>query len=100
VKLLTYASTQPWGAIYQDSLPVGGVDGSLAERFKSGPAVGRVSGKTGSLGHVNSLSGYLTTEKGERVVFSIMANNHNLTSKRALDVIDRIVEAVVEDGKK
>jgi serine-type D-Ala-D-Ala carboxypeptidase/endopeptidase (penicillin-binding protein 4) len=100
VKLLSYVVTQPWGPTFQDSLPVGGVDGSLAERFKSSPAAGRVSAKTGSLGHVNSLSGYATTEKGERVVFSIMGNNHNLTSKRALDVIDRIVEAVVDDAKK
>jgi serine-type D-Ala-D-Ala carboxypeptidase/endopeptidase (penicillin-binding protein 4) len=100
IKLLTYAVSQPWGPIYQDSLPVGGVDGSLADRFKSGPAAGRVAAKTGSLGHVNSLSGYATTQKGEKVVFSIMANNHNLTSKRALDTIDRIVEAVIEEGKK
>jgi D-alanyl-D-alanine carboxypeptidase/D-alanyl-D-alanine-endopeptidase (penicillin-binding protein 4) len=100
VKLLSYATSQPWGPIYEDSLPVGGIDGSLAERFKNAPETGRISAKTGSLGHVNSLSGYATTLKGERVVFSIMANNHNLSSKRALDTIDRILDAVMEDGKK
>jgi D-alanyl-D-alanine carboxypeptidase/D-alanyl-D-alanine-endopeptidase (penicillin-binding protein 4) len=100
VKLLSYALGQPWGPIFKDSLPVGGEDGSLSERFKTGPAAGRVSAKTGSLGHVNSLSGYATTEKGEHVVFSILANNHNLTNRRALEVIDHIVDAVVEDGKK
>jgi len=62
--------------------------------------VGVVRAKTGSLGHVNALSGYATTIKGDRVAFAIVSNNHNLTSKRALQAIDRMVEAIVEDGKK
>jgi len=100
VKLLTYSSTQPWRALFENTLPVAGIDGSLAERFKTSPAYGRVQAKTGSLGHVNCLSGYATTEKGDRLVFSIMGNNHNLTSKRALETIDLIVEALVDDDKK
>ena len=100
VKLLTYASKQPWGAQFEDTLPVGGVDGSLIERFSKTSAQGRVHAKTGSLDHVNSLSGYLTTEKGERVAFSILSNNHNLTNKRAIETIDSIVQAVVDADKK
>jgi D-alanyl-D-alanine carboxypeptidase/D-alanyl-D-alanine-endopeptidase (penicillin-binding protein 4) len=99
VKLLTYAEKQPWGASYADTFPVGGVDGSLVERFKNS-AQGRVHGKTGSLDHVNALSGYLTTAKGERLAFSILANNHNLTNKRAIEIIDSVVQAVIDEGKK
>jgi D-alanyl-D-alanine carboxypeptidase/D-alanyl-D-alanine-endopeptidase (penicillin-binding protein 4) len=97
VKLLTYAARQPWGAIYEDSFPVAGVDGSLSERFKLGAAQGRVHGKTGSLLHVNALSGYATTLKGERVAFSIMANNHNLGTRRVLDTIDKVMEAIIAE---
>jgi D-alanyl-D-alanine carboxypeptidase/D-alanyl-D-alanine-endopeptidase (penicillin-binding protein 4) len=97
VKLLTYAAQQPWGAFYENTLPVGGVDGSLAERFKSDAAAAHVHGKTGALGHVNALSGYATTAKGERVVFSILANNHKLPAKRAQEIIDLILEAVLAD---
>lgn len=101
VKLLTYATSQPWGETYRDTLPVAGVDGSLSDRFKSSAQLqGRVQAKTGSLGHVNCLSGYAETEKGERIVFSIMANNHTLNSRRALETIDEIVAALVQDGKK
>jgi len=100
VKLLTYAHKQPWGAAFEDTLPVAGVDGSLVERFTKSSGQGRVHGKTGSLDHVNSLSGYLTTEKGEHVVFAILANNHNLTNKHAIETIDAIVQAVVDEGKK
>ena len=95
VQLLEYANRQPWGTFYEDTLPVAGVDGSLAERFKLSATQGRVHAKTGSLGHVNALSGYATTLTGDRVVFSILANNHNLPSKRALETIDLIVNAIL-----
>ena len=101
VRLLEYADTQPWGEKYLSTLPVAGLDGSLSERFRGTAAQGRVQAKTGSLGHVNSLSGYATTLSGDRVVFSILANNHTLPGKRALDTIDEIVNVIVEDaGKK
>ena len=97
VQLLQYASQQPWGKLYEDTLPVSGVDGSLSDRLKTSPAKGVVHGKTGSLGHVNTLSGYATTAKGERVAFSILSNNHNLPNRKAIDTIDRIVEKIVAD---
>lgn len=97
VELLRYAAEQPWFEGYRGSLPVAGVDGSLADRFKGTPAAGNLAGKTGSLGHVNVLSGYATTARGERVAFSVMTNNHNLENSRALATIDRIVLAILDD---
>lgn len=100
VRLLQYVESQPWGSRFQDTLPVAGLDGSLSERLRSTLGQGRVQAKTGSLGHVNSLSGYATTLSGDRVAFAIMVNNHNLPSKRALETIDQIVTAIVEEGGK
>ncbi len=97
VRLLTYADRQPWGTAFRESLPVAGVDGTLAGRFRNTVCQGRVVAKTGMLGHVNALSGYATALSGERVVFSIMANNHNLGSRAAIQVIDQIVSAIVDD---
>jgi D-alanyl-D-alanine carboxypeptidase/D-alanyl-D-alanine-endopeptidase (penicillin-binding protein 4) len=91
VKLLRYAATQPWGAEFIDSLPLAGVDGTLAARLKNLPAGVVLHAKTGSLDHVNVLSGYLTTSRGERLVFSIMGNNHTLSGKQAAEVLDEIV---------
>ena len=99
VQLLQYAYRQPWGKLFADTLPLSGVDGSLGDRLKTPPAKGAVRAKTGSLNHVNSLSGYATTVTGEQVAFSILCNNHNLTNKKALETIDRIVEKIVEDGR-
>jgi D-alanyl-D-alanine carboxypeptidase/D-alanyl-D-alanine-endopeptidase (penicillin-binding protein 4) len=100
VKLLSFIARQPWGATYLDTLPVGGMDGSLAERFKNSSTLGRVQAKTGALSHVNSLSGYLTTLKGERLAFSIIVNNHLLNSHKASETIDDIVTALVESPSK
>ena len=91
VKLLRFAAKQSWGAEYMESLPVAGVDGTLASRFKTLPPTAMLRAKTGSLEHVNVLSGYLTTSGGERLVFSIMGNNHTLTNKKATDILDEIV---------
>ena len=100
VQLLTYAAAQPWGQNYRQTLPVAGVDGSLAERFQNVPEQGRIFGKTGSLGGVKTLSGYATTDNGDQVAFSILSNNSNLPAKRVTDAIDSVVEAVLADGKK
>ncbi len=97
-KLLKYAAEQPWGASFANTLPVAGLDGSLSERMKGTPAQGRVQGKTGSLGHVNALSGYADTLSGDRVAFSVIANNHNLGSRRAEALIDKILATVVDDA--
>ena len=40
---------------------------------------------------------YLTA-KGERVAFSVLCNNHNLSNKKAIETIDQIVEKIVADG--
>ena len=63
-RLLQYASTQPWFADWKKSLPVGGEDGSLAERFGKAPLKDRVFAKTGTLGEARALSGYLESASG------------------------------------
>lgn len=98
VTLLQYAAKQPWGQLYSETLPVAGLDGSLADRFHATIAQGQVLGKTGSLDHVKSLSGYATTRTGEKVAFSIFFNNFDVPGPRAQDAVDRVVEAIVDDA--
>ena len=100
VQLLLYAARQPWGAAFEESLPVGGVDGSLAERFQNTPAGALVHAKTGSLSHVNALSGYGQTQSGKRFVFSIFCNNHNLPGSKVLAAMDAVVELLVTKARR
>jgi D-alanyl-D-alanine carboxypeptidase/D-alanyl-D-alanine-endopeptidase (penicillin-binding protein 4) len=98
VELLKYASQQPWGTAFRDTFPVAGIDGSLADRMKGTPAQGKVHGKTGSLGGVKTLSGYLTTNQGDELAFTILSNNFTVPAKKVTDAIDAIVETIVEDA--
>src|SRR5450631_1841107 len=98
VELLSYCSTQPWGADFKATFPISGVDGSLTDRFNSPRLQNRIMAKTGSLGGVKALSGYTTTDAGQVVVFSILSNNFNLPAKRVTDAIDQLVQAIVEDA--
>ena len=98
VRLLRYASLQPWASSYRDTLPLAGVDGSLAGRFKNPSDQGRIYAKTGSLGGVKTLSGYAITDRGDQIAFSILSNNSNVPTKRVTDTIDSIVEEIVADG--
>ncbi len=97
VSLLRYCQQQPWGQQFRDTLPVAAIDGSLADRFRNTAAAGVVQAKTGSLTHVYSLSGYATTQAGDHIAFSLMTNNNNMPTKKALDMMDRIVLRMVEN---
>ncbi|UZK68267.1 D-alanyl-D-alanine carboxypeptidase/D-alanyl-D-alanine-endopeptidase [Sphingomonas sp. S1-29] len=94
VGLLRWSQAQPWGADYRDTMPVGGVDGTLTNRFKDTPLAGRVFAKTGSLKGTAALSGFLTTASGRTLTFSSFANDRpsgggatTLAAERALNLI-------------
>jgi D-alanyl-D-alanine carboxypeptidase/D-alanyl-D-alanine-endopeptidase (penicillin-binding protein 4) len=94
VRLLQYASTQPWFADWKKSLPVGGEDGSLMERFSKVPLKDHVFAKTGTLGEARALAGYLDTASGRTVIFSIMVGNHMPHSNADREVMDKIVASI------
>jgi D-alanyl-D-alanine carboxypeptidase/D-alanyl-D-alanine-endopeptidase (penicillin-binding protein 4) len=93
-RLLQYASTQPWFADWKRSLPVGGEDGSLAERFGKAPLKDHVFAKTGTLGEARALSGYLECASGKTVIFSIMVGNHMPQTTKDRETMDKIVAAI------
>jgi D-alanyl-D-alanine carboxypeptidase/D-alanyl-D-alanine-endopeptidase (penicillin-binding protein 4) len=81
-------------AVYYNAMPIAGVDGTLKDRMKGTPAEGNVHAKTGSLGGARSLSGYVTSADGERLIFSILANNWTTPSSAVTHVGDEIAAAL------
>jgi D-alanyl-D-alanine carboxypeptidase/D-alanyl-D-alanine-endopeptidase (penicillin-binding protein 4) len=93
-QLLAYASRQPWGAAWRETLPMAGVDGTLAGRFRNSPLKGRLWAKTGTSNEVKALSGYLTAASGKTLAFSILVNGRRPGSIAEVQAMDRIAEAI------
>jgi serine-type D-Ala-D-Ala carboxypeptidase/endopeptidase (penicillin-binding protein 4) len=92
VRLLDYVRRTPRMAVVRESLPVAGREGSLRARLTD--LVGRVAAKTGYIGGVDSLSGWVATDDGRTVIFSILANRTNQPSARMKAGIDDVVRAI------
>ncbi len=75
VQLLTFMSRHRYAEAFRQALPIAGVDGTLRNRMKGTAAENNMRAKTGSLSSAASLSGYVTSRAGEKLVFSIMVNN-------------------------
>ena len=87
VRLLLSLAKTASSQTFRQSLPISGRDGTLGGRLKT--VSDRVSAKTGSLTYSHSLSGYLTTEDGKQLAFSILCNDQ--TSRgNATRLIDQI----------
>jgi D-alanyl-D-alanine carboxypeptidase/D-alanyl-D-alanine-endopeptidase (penicillin-binding protein 4) len=56
------------------ALPIAGVNGTLFDRMRSGPAHHRCRAKTGTLNGVSALSGYCRSHGGHLIAFSILMN--------------------------
>ena len=95
-RLLEFMTTHPHFAVFRDSLPIGGVDGTLARRLRDTPAAGNVRAKTGTLAYVNAMSGYLTTKDGRMLIFSLMGNDYTGPGRDVTGVFDQICSLLVE----
>lgn len=93
-RLLDTMRTQPTFDAFYDSLPIGGVDGTLADRMQNTPAMHDCRAKTGTLGStVSSLSGYCRHGNGNLVLFSILMNRLSGLNP-ARDAQDRMASAI------
>jgi D-alanyl-D-alanine carboxypeptidase/D-alanyl-D-alanine-endopeptidase (penicillin-binding protein 4) len=94
ITVLRHMLRHPHGALFFASLPTAGGEGSLRSRFSNSPAAGAVHAKTGSILHVNSLSGYLVPTPADTLAFSILSNNHGLQDTQVIAAIDSAVVIV------
>lgn len=66
-----------------DTLPVGGVSGTLAGRYDANPGAGWVRAKTGTLDGTSALAGYVVTASGEVLTFVMLSNGASVLPARA-----------------
>jgi D-alanyl-D-alanine carboxypeptidase/D-alanyl-D-alanine-endopeptidase (penicillin-binding protein 4) len=94
VKVLDKIQQDTAFAVFYDAMPIAGIDGTLKDRMKDTPAQGNVHAKTGSIAEARSLSGYVTTADGERLIFSILSNNWTTPGSAITGVADQIAAAL------
>jgi D-alanyl-D-alanine carboxypeptidase/D-alanyl-D-alanine-endopeptidase (penicillin-binding protein 4) len=90
VRVLDAMRRGPHFQTYFDAFPVAGVDGTLRARMRGTVGEANVRGKTGTLGNVRSLSGYVTTASGQVLLYSILCNNYLVGT----DYISRVQDSI------
>lgn len=76
--LLRWTRRSPISQDFTASLAIAGVDGTLSGRLRGTLAERNAVGKTGYLGGVRALSGFIRTRDGELLAFAIITNNYSV----------------------
>lgn len=92
VRLLRVMSRRPEFEVFYGALPIAGVDGTIGSRMKGTRAENNARAKTGYIANARALSGYVTTLDGERLAFSMIANNFDVPVDAAEYLQDLAVE--------
>lgn len=88
VDVLAYMARTPLWDSYWSTLPEAGNPRELRRMYRT-PAARNLRAKTGTIARVSALSGVVSSANGERILFSILANNVRSTN-RAKRLEDRI----------
>ena len=97
LKLLTGMAKKADFKFYYDSLPIGGVNGTLKHRMKGTRAYNNVHGKTGTVRYCHTLSGYVTDRHGRLLAFSLMNNNFACPVSEVNALQDKIMARLAEE---
>jgi len=91
VRALEYMRASSNSGAFRNALASPGEEeGTLRSRLPG--LESRVFAKTGTILHVNALSGYVFTESGRELIFSILTNGSGLPSGVVQAAIDKVVE--------
>ena len=90
VKVLEAMRRAQTFAVYYNSLPIAGVDGTIRSRMKGTPAENNLRAKTGFVDKARSLSGYVTTADGRLLMFSTLGNNWTVPVRE----VERVQDAI------
>lgn len=94
--LLRFMRKHPAWPVFQDSLPIAGVDGTLRSRMRGTRAADNLRAKTGTLDDVSALAGYVTAANGRVLVFSFVANQLNTARTAGVAAGDDLGKAMAE----
>ncbi len=91
VQTLQAMAQRPDAAVYRNSLAIAGVNGTLKNRFRNTAAQGKLQGKTGTIGGVVALSGYLTPPNHPDLALSVLTNYSGTSTATLRGAVDEMV---------
>lgn len=95
VRLLVHMYNSNCPEPFITSLPEGAVSGTMKNYFRDEVFKGRVVAKTGTINSAKSFAGYVTTNSGRRVAFTMFANGFTVPSRRITDNMEKIVKEII-----
>lgn len=96
VQLLRQAWKAEGAQAFVNSLPIAGVDGTLANRMREGSATGQAFLKTGTLSDTRALPGYVRSRSG--VVYAVAAIVNHPDAARARSALDAFIGWLARNG--
>ena len=96
VQLLRKAWHAEQAQAFFESLPIAGVDGTLAHRLQGGKATGHAYLKTGTLNDTRALAGYVLAASGKMYAVAVMVNN--AAAERGRAAMDVFIEWLATNG--
>ena len=85
---------------FLSTLPIAAKDGTISSRFRRTRGAENVLAKTGSIANVRSLSGFVKTQDGETLVFSIIANHFTAPAATITYLSDTAVEHLANFSRR
>lgn len=96
VKVLRYVSNDfSCSPEFVASLGIGGVDGTMKEKFTDQKVKRRIRAKTGNLRGVNSLAGYGISHHGKMFIFAVLVNSQQ-KGTGFIDYGDKIIRTIMD----
>ena len=77
----------------RETLPTGG-EGTLSSSYKN--YAGKIYAKTGTLSNHVALSGYLITNKGKQLIFSVLVNAHQSSAAAIRAGVEKFLTAIID----
>lgn len=94
--LLQIMWDHPYRSYFMESLPLSATNGTIKRRMLNSSASANVRAKTGYVGYVRSLSGYVWTRSGEPLIVSLMVNHYTIPTGEVNKIQDQIM-AMISD---
>jgi serine-type D-Ala-D-Ala carboxypeptidase/endopeptidase (penicillin-binding protein 4) len=77
----------------KEIFPTGG-EGTFSSYYKKDSTF--LYAKTGTLSGVVAISGFLTTKKGQELIFSVLVNNHNGSATNVRRAVEKFIQGIRE----